>query len=170
MLTESDVLGGLRDLAVVFRPPNGRDEIDRLVRVYRKALDDVNPFEFRAAVEEYLANGQRFWPTPSKIRTLVDERRHKNPRATSTLPLRAQYGRWQSSGDVVNEPCPVCGAKLEPDSATQTHRPHVYHDHQIHYEAGVGYAGPRTGPVDARNHMLSDGPTSVTKLLAGDTA
>ena len=169
MLAESDVLTGLRDLAVVFRPPNGKDDLDRLARVYRRALEDVEPFEFCLAVEDYLANGQRFWPTPSKLRAAIDQHRHRNPQATSSLPLRVQYGRWQS-GDVANEPCPVCGAKLEADNANEARRPQVYHDHQVHYEAGVGYAGPRTGPVDARKHLLPTGSVSVTKLLPAGTA
>ncbi len=139
MLTESDVLGGLRELAVVFRPPNGRDDLDRLARVYRRALEDVDPFEFRAAVEDYLATGQRFWPPPSKLRTAVDKHRHQNPRAIKTLPLAVQYGRWQGSGDLANDPCPVCGAKLEEEDYKR--RPQIYHDHQVHYDAGVGYAG-----------------------------
>lgn len=163
MLAESDVLTGFRELALVFRPPNGRDDLERLGRVYRRVLEDVEPFEFRHAVEEYLAKGQRFWPTPSKIRTLVDEHRHQNPRATSTLPLPAQYARWQSSGDVATKPCPVCGATLEVEN--YKNRPNIYHDHQIHYEAGVGYAGPRTGPVDARGYIISTGSVSVTKSL-----
>ncbi len=168
MLTESDVLVGLRELAVVFRPPSGKDDFDRLTKVYRRALADVDPFEFRHAVEDYLAHGQRFWPTPSKIRTLIDEQRHRNPRATSGLPVSAQYTRWQSSGDWANTPCPVCGARLEEEDHKR--RPNIYHDHQVHYEAGVGYAGPRTGPVNARGYIVSTGPTSVTKLLtAGDT-
>ena len=170
MLAESDVSAGLRELAVVFRPPSGREDLDRMARVYRKALEDVEPFEFRAAVDDYLANGQRFWPTPAKLRASVDEDRRKRPRAISDLNLGARYMRWQSSGDIINDPCPVCNARLSKESADKMERPQVYHDHQRHYEAGVGYAGPRTGPVDARNHMLSDGPTSVTKLLAGDTA
>jgi hypothetical protein len=169
MLTESDILTGLRDLAVVFRPPNGRDDLDRLARVYRRALEDAEPFEFRHAVEDYLANGQRFWPTPSKLRATIDGQRHQNPRATNTLPLGAQYARWQSSGDIINEPCPVCGARLETDHANQAHRPQVFHEHQVHYEAGVGYAGPRTGPVDARKHLLPTGSVSVTKLLPAGT-
>ncbi len=167
MLTESDVLTGLRDLAVVFRPPNGRDDLDRLAHVYRRALEDVEPFEFRHAVEDYLANGQRFWPAPSKLRTAVDEHRHRNPRTTSGLPLRVQYGEWQSGGDLANDPCPVCGAKLEKED--YKNRPQIYHDHQVHYEAGVGYAGPRTGPVDARKHLLPTGSVSVTKQLPAGT-
>ena len=164
MLTESDVLAGLRDLAVVFRPPNGRDDLDRLAYVYRRALDDVEPYEFRVAVEDYLATGQRFWPTPSKLRVTVDQHRHRNPQATCNLPLSIQYARWQSGGEIAAKPCPVCGATLQTDRASETRRPQVYHDHQIHYEAGVGYAGPRTGPVDARKHLLPVGSVSVTKV------
>jgi hypothetical protein len=170
MLAESDVSAGLRELAVVFRPPSGREDLDRMARVYRKALEDAEPFEFRNAVEDYLATGQRYWPTPAKLRAIIDEERRRNPRSTRALPLNVQYARWQTSGDIATEPCPVCGAVLQTDSANETRRPQVYHDHQIHYEAGVGYAGPRTGPVDARKYLLPVGSVSVTKPLpAGDT-
>ncbi len=170
MLTESDVLVGLRELAVVFRPPSGKDDFDRLTKVYRRALEDAEPFEFRNAIEDYLATGQRYWPTPAKLRSTINDHRRQNPRSAKSLPLKAQYMRWQTGGDISTEPCPVCGAKLESDSAGETRRPQVYHDHQIHYEAGVGYAGPRTGPVDARKCLLPVGSVSVTKLLpAGDT-
>lgn len=166
MLTESDVLIGLRELAVVFRPPSGKDDFDRLTKVYRKALQDVEPFEFRSAIDDYIATGQRFWPTPAKLRSLVNDHRRQHPRADrSSLPLKTQYMRWQTGGDITTEPCPVCGATLQADSASETRRPQVYHDHQIHYEAGVGYAGPRTGPVDARKHLLPVGSVSVTTHL-----
>ncbi len=159
MMTEPDVLSGLRELAVVFKPPNGTSDLVRLAGVYRRALSRMDDAEFTRAIAVCIETG-RFWPRPAQLLEAVDQHRRDHPR--SNLSLRDRYLRWQSCGDWGNDPCPVCGATVE-GGDDMTKRPHIYHDHQIHYEAGVGYAGPRTGPVGKNKQMLSTSPTSTVK-------
>ncbi len=165
MMTEFDVLSGLRELAMVFRPPNDKSDLMRLAGVYRKALDDMDEIEFQGAIAVYIKTG-RYWPRPTQLLEAADQHRRDNPRSTSSLPLRERYQRWQSRGDWASEPCPVCNATVEGAEDMNGKRPQIFHEHQIHYDAGVGYAGPRTGPVDNRKQLLPTGSVSTTKAVA----
>lgn len=166
MMTELDVLNGLRELAVVFKPPNDTSDLVRLAGVYRRALDHMDEAEFNGAIAGYIKTG-RYWPRPTQLLEAADQHRRDNPLPSSSLPLRERYLRWQSQGDWVSEPCPVCDARAEfVDDMGHATRPQVYHDHQIHYEAGIGYAGPRTGPVGHDKQLLAVGSVSTTKAIA----
>lgn len=150
MLAKTDVAAALDRLATVYTAPKGVS-LATLGDVWFQALHELAAPQLRVAVDTYLRSSARFFPKPGEIRALV-------PRTNGDEhdgSLAGRYRAWQygsALGD--GEPCPVCGSTLE---VSEEHggRYVVLHDHQRHIEAGLGYAGPRTGPVDRRQGMVA---------------
>lgn len=146
-LARSDVAAVLDRLATVYRPPAGTS-LPLLGDVWVRALAGIGPAELADAVDAYLRSPARFFPKPGEIRALIPRQAGAQDDGT----LAGRYRTWQyGSGVGDGAPCPVCGSTLE----TTTRGWAVLHDHQRHYESAIGYAGPRTGPVDALGHMLA---------------
>lgn len=151
-LTVEIVAEQLVDLARVFKAPNG--DARETARIYHAAVRDVPPEAFIRACRDYIRRDERFFPKPGALRRLALEAAREMP-GTRVLTLAGQYREWLQNGMQDPEtgkfvPCPVCESVVE--------RPHngrfvIYHEHQRHFETGIAYAGPRTGPVTAKGAM-----------------
>ena len=148
MLSKQDVGTALDRLAQVYRVPQGTS-LPTLGDVWVRALADVERQAFLAAVDTYLRSPARFFPKPGELRALIPRQMGESHDGT----LLGRYRAWQfGSGLGDGEPCPVCNSVL---SQIDSGRLALHHDHQRHVEAGVGYVGLRTGPVDARGQMVA---------------
>jgi hypothetical protein len=118
---------------------------EQLLEAWHRVLGRYQDAEVTAAVDVYIEGDHRWFPKPGMIRKLIAERQRQHPTRTGSLAERAR--NWERGGGIgAFEPCPVCAAVLAPDPLTGRLR--VHHDHQRHYEAGIAYSGPRTGPVE----------------------
>lgn len=144
--SRADVLQLLGDLAEIYSLPKGRT-VEQMARVYEDVLTDLPLEALRGAVRDYRRSDERFFPKPGALRALA--RRHvREEHALELGGLEARYWTWErTKGD--GAPCPVCGSVVE----VRDGRVNVWHDHQRHHEAAIGYVGPRTGPADDRGRM-----------------
>ena len=148
MPTRGDVSAALDRLATVYHAPKGIS-LATLGDVWFQSLHDLAAPDLRTAVDTYLRSAARFFPKPGEIRSLLPRRNGDEHDGT----LLGRYRFWQfGSGVGDGEPCPVCGSVL---AQTESGRLAMHHDHQRHVEAGIGYVGPRTGPVDAQGRTLA---------------
>lgn len=141
-LAKWDVTRLLTELASALPTYKDRN-LETLAGEYFRALNDCSLEELEAAKKEAVRTLDKF-PSAAKLRAFALEHRKDGPgRAQSQLTLREEYHRWERAG--MNGPCPVCSSVLE---WRDGQRGHVYHDHQRHVEARIGYSGPTTGPVE----------------------
>lgn len=139
-MTKADVLVAIRQLMEVYTLPKGRTA-DDLAGTWLSVLGEMSPERLRAAVAVYRRSDASYFPKPGQLRALARELNVAE--RSGPMGAEGEYRKWQSEG--MDGPCPVCGSIVE--TATETTRAQIRHDHQQHYEAGIGYAGPRTGPT-----------------------
>lgn len=158
-VTKADVLFGIERLLQVYpKPKHGPQDVAEIATVFLRELDDLEAEAFRFGLNAYCKTETRYFPKPGELRGHA--RGHAAPAPTSGT-LAARYLRWEQEGYTAVAggpftPCPVCAAVVEFGP-----RVLVRHDHQLHYDQGVPYIGPRTGPVDKEGHMLpASGTTS----------
>lgn len=153
ILTKQDVARVLDRLATVYRVPKGTD-ITTLGDVWMRALVNVTADELQEATDAYLRSTARFFPKPGELLAMVPKRE----RSLDDGTLRGRYLVWfHGDGMAAHEPCPVCGSALDVSHA-HGGRYVVLHDHQRHFETGIPYAGPRTGPMQENRMVAATGP------------
>jgi len=117
--------------------------VDSLAERWLESLSSVPAQAVLTAVRVYIKTDEGYFPKPSTIRRMALQYV-----VSGAETLADRYAAWMRHGMADkpggdHSPCPVCGAALE----WKGKRYNVYHDHQRHYEAGVEYSGPRTGPA-----------------------
>ena len=141
-LTEARMLDFLTQLEFVFKRPDHSPPRADMARIYSKVLHDLSDEAVDRAVATYIREDHSFFPKPGKLRVIAEMFRH---RSDDGKPLQRAYNEWvHGPGMGEGEPCPVCNSALE---VMPNERLNMRHDHQRHYEADVGYHGPRTGTV-----------------------
>jgi hypothetical protein len=129
----------------------------QLVDAWHRVLGHYDAGAVTVAVDQYISGDHRFFPKPGQIRKEIEEALRGHPQRTGSLQER--YDDWeQGDGMAHGQSCPVCAAVLAEDPTSG--RLAVHHDHQRHYEAGIGYSGPRTGPVEQRNGIAGMRPAT----------
>jgi hypothetical protein len=119
-----------------YKRPELPRSIDELAQAYREVLSDLPAQAVLDGTLRFLRESDsRFWPKPAELRKYALAARRETATDTRSELARA-YVAWEKRGwrapDGALEPCPVCGAVLEPNGRIQ-----VTHDLQRHREAGV---------------------------------
>lgn len=152
-LTKADILAAFKLLSAVYAESRALMRMrESGIEIWHETLSRarVKPDELTEAVKRYIASDAQYWPKPGdllkQVRLTRDEAR-ASIRPTGSLAEYQAWERrsWRTADLNADAPCPVCGAM--PEWAPQLV---VKHDHQLHYEAGIGYSGPRTGPTVMR--------------------
>lgn len=142
------------------RPAHAPDEPQAFAGDYVAICGTLSAEQFTGAIDAYLRSTGRFFPRPGELLALGRDVARQPGQATD---LAARYLRWEQEGYTLIAggpftPCPVCAAVVE-----FTPRVAVRHDHQVHYERGIAYVGPRTGPADKDGRMLPASGTSTER-------
>lgn len=163
-LSKADIYSAFERLARVYPTPKQiKTDREGVVTTWLDVLGRVSPDQLERAIGAILASKEEYWPKPGQVRWYLNQLPREAHAPTGT---RAEYMAWEDRGGT-NEagtgfaPCPVCGSVPEATGRFET-----FHDHQRHYEAGVGYMGPRTGPmttVKGVRVMAPAGPNATTE-------
>lgn len=153
-LTKADILAAFKTLSAVYTESRALMRMrESGIEIWLETLTRarVTSAELTEAVKRYIGSEAQYWPKPGDLikhaRMARDDARATARPSGSLAEYQAWERRsWRTESLDADAPCPVCGAM--PEWAPQLV---VKHDHQVHYEAGIGYSGPRTGPVTLRN-------------------
>lgn len=146
-LNKPYIVEALDRLAVLYKPQTS--DLAALASAWEVALRGATPEQIRAGVEAYIRSDARFFPKPGQIRTLG-------------IAGTARVVAAKEAAEDPDAPCPICDAVPGPIPGSA--RWNTLHDHEKHLRAGIGYAGPRTGPArDGR--MAHFGTESDTPYL-----
>lgn len=168
MITIVDVARALERLTdTLGLPEKFRDKgadraqiMERLARTWLDVLRSLEPSQLDAAVKAYLSTDAQYLPTPGKL--LAVARDVGGAGIALPLNLESRYRQWEA-GHLAGG-CPVCGSVIQQVGT----RFGVLHDHQKHFETGVGYVGQRTGPTRG-GAMVASGAIGDTAYLHLET-
>jgi len=155
MVTDLDVRRALKDLASVYKRPDG--DRDDMVATWRRALGEVDPRHLEEAVVEYMRSERQFFPKPGQLLVII-RRLESESYGDRRVAETADWNQLQDG------PCPICGAvmrvvtdplakravwdhkkrvmrKRQPDDPPPTKRLGVIHDRVRHQQAGVPIVG-----------------------------
>jgi hypothetical protein len=150
-LVKADVLAAFKKLSAVYSESRSLMKMRETgIEIWLETLErrHVTPVELEEPVRRYLASDAQYWPKPGDLlKHAITFREETRTAGRAVGNLGKAYDAWERRGrrneaETGYEPCPVCESVVEWNPL-----PIVRHDHQRHYEAGIGYSGPRTGPL-----------------------
>jgi len=148
MITLIEVSAAIDQLSRVYAlPERAKANLEPFVRTWHQVLGRLTPMQLDAAVKQYLASDESYFPKPGRIHAIARAQFQDVERATD---LGTQYRDWEQHGNKRHEgaighsPCPVCEAELAyyvVNAKTGLERLFVLHNAGRHHMAGIPFVG-----------------------------